>query len=280
MANFTTHIVVGTIVAGSLATLTLAADVIAQENLVAVTMAGTLGSVLPDIDLKDSRPSRALFAGLAVFFSFVLLFHFAPQLSIAEMWLLWLGTLLFVRYGLHTAFHNLTVHRGIWHSLVAGLACAFATVLAFYYVFDRHEGVAWLAGGFLFIGYLTHLVLDEIYSVDVLGNRLKKSFGTALKPFEWRDPAASAGMAVVAAAMLFMTPSISTFYEGITSRPMWTALNQRLLPKETWFGIGRGVMTAAHKIEGAPETTGSLPQPAVPGEAGAQPAESPAAARP
>ncbi|MFA5901998.1 MAG: metal-dependent hydrolase, partial [Hyphomicrobium sp.] len=69
MANFPTHIVVGTIVAGSLATLTLAADVIAPENLVAVTLAGSLGSVLPDIDLKDSRPSRALFAGLAVFFS-------------------------------------------------------------------------------------------------------------------------------------------------------------------------------------------------------------------
>ena len=56
MANFTTHIVVGTLVSGTLATLTLAADVIAPENLVAVTMAGSLGSVLPDIDLKDSRP--------------------------------------------------------------------------------------------------------------------------------------------------------------------------------------------------------------------------------
>ena len=61
MANFPTHIVVGTIVAGSLATLTLAADVIAPENLVAVTMAGSLGSVLPDIDLKDFAPQpRAL----------------------------------------------------------------------------------------------------------------------------------------------------------------------------------------------------------------------------
>ena len=67
MANFTTHIAVGTVVAGGLATLTLAADVVAPENLVAVTMAGVLGSVLPDIDLKDSRPSRAMFAGLGVF---------------------------------------------------------------------------------------------------------------------------------------------------------------------------------------------------------------------
>ena len=162
MANFTTHIVVGTVVSGSLATLTLAADVIAPQNLVAVTMAGALGSVLPDIDLKDSRPSRALFSGLAIFFSFVVLFHFAPQLSIAEMWVIWVGTLLFVRYGLHNLFHHYAVHRGIWHSIVAGVVCALATAIVFYYGFGRPDGVAWLAAGFLFIGYLTHLILDEI----------------------------------------------------------------------------------------------------------------------
>ncbi|MFA5901929.1 MAG: metal-dependent hydrolase, partial [Hyphomicrobium sp.] len=216
---------------------TLAADVIAPENLVAVTLAGSLGSVLPDIDLKDSRPSRALFAGLAVFFSFALLFHFAPHLSIAEMWALWLGTLLFVRYGLHTAFHRLANHRGVWHSWIAGLASAFATVIIFYYVFDRPDGVAWLAGGFLLIGFLTHLILDEIYSVDVLGNYIKRSFGTAFKPFDKRNPVGSALMAGAAVGLLFLTPSISTFYDGITSRPMWASLNARLLPKDSWFGV-------------------------------------------
>src|ERR1700752_3133845 len=106
MANFPTHIALGTVGSGALATVTLAADVVAPENLVAVTLAGVLGSVLPDIDLKDSRPSRAMFAGLGVFFSFAVLFHFAPRLSIAEMWILWVGTLLLVRYGVHTLFHR------------------------------------------------------------------------------------------------------------------------------------------------------------------------------
>jgi membrane-bound metal-dependent hydrolase YbcI (DUF457 family) len=262
VANFPTHIVVGTIVAGSLATLTLAADVIAPENLVAVTMAGSLGSVLPDIDLKESRPSRALFAGLAVFFSFALLFHFAPRLSIAEMWALWLGTLLFVRYPVHTMFHRLTNHRGIWHSLIAGLACAFATVIIFYYVFARPDGVAWLAGGFLLIGFLTHLILDEIYSVDVLGNHIKKSFGTAFKPIDTRNPAGSVAMTVAAVALLFFTPSITTFYDGITSRPMWASLHQRLLPQDRWFGVivDRGRLAAAPPApETIPQSTGSLP---------------------
>ncbi len=270
MANFPTHIVVGTIVAGSLATLTLAADVIAPENLVAVTMAGSLGSVLPDIDLKDSRPSRALFAGLAVFFSFALLFHFAPHLSIVEMWTLWLGTLLFVRYGLHTMFHRLATHRGVWHSWIAGIACAFATVLIFYYVFDRPDGVAWLAGGFLLIGFLTHLILDEMYSVDVLGNHIKKSFGTAFKPIDMRNPVGSAAMAVAAVVLLLLTPSISVFYEGITSRQMWTSLHQRLLPQDRWFGvvIDRQVATVPPSAGAAiPQTTGSLPTPPAAAEA-------------
>jgi len=274
MANFPTHIVVGTIVAGSLATLTLAADVIAPENLVAVTMAGSLGSVLPDIDLKDSRPSRALFAGLAVFFSFALLFHFAPHLSIVEMWTLWLGTLLFVRYGLHTMFHRLATHRGVWHSWIAGIACAFATVLIFYYVFDRPDGVAWLAGGFLLVGFLTHLILDEMYSVDVIGNHIKKSFGTAFKPIDMRNPAGSAAMAVAAVVLLLLTPSISVFYEGITSRQMWASLHQRLLPQDRWFGvvIDRQVATMPPPTGAAmPQTTGSLPTPPA-AEAAAKPA--------
>ena len=238
MANFPTHIVVGTIVAGSLATLTLAADVIAPENLVAVTMAGSLGSVLPDIDLKDSRPSRALFAGLAVFFSFALLFHFAPRLSIVEMWIAVAGNAA-VRalWRAHDVPSLATSHRGIWHSSIAGIVCAFATVLIFYYVFDRPDGVAWLAGGFLLIGFLTHLILDEMYSVDVLGNHIKKSFGTAFKPIDMRNPAGSVAMAVAAVALLLLTPSISVFYDGITSRQMWTSLHQRLLPQDRWFGV-------------------------------------------
>ncbi len=259
MANFPTHILVGTVVSGSLATLTLAADVIAPENLVAVTLAGCVGSVLPDIDLKDSRPSKALFAGLAIFFSFALLFHFAPHLSIMEMWVLWLGTLLFVLFGLQTIFHRYAVHRGIWHSIAAGLVCAFATAVFFYYVLGRPDGVGWLAGGFLFIGYLTHLILDEIYSVDVLDVHIKKSFGTALKLIDNRYKIASTAMLVAGAALLLIVPPITTFVDGISSRSMWAGLQQRVLPQHRWFDalIERGRLAGA-PVE-PPRATGSLP---------------------
>lgn len=261
MANFTTHIAAGTVVAGGLATLTLAADVVAPENLIAVTMAGVLGSVLPDIDLKDSRPSRAMFAGLGIFFSFAVLFCFATKYSIAELWILWLGTLLFVRYGLHAVFHRLSVHRGIWHSLLAAAFSAAATAVIYKTVLGRHEGVAWLAAGFMFIGYIVHLTLDEMYSVDVMDIRIKSSFGTALKLIDTRHPWASAAMAAAAALAVWATPSAQTFVDGISSRDLWAGLNRRLLPEQSWFGLidaRRGIAAAPQAA--SPITTGAIPE--------------------
>ena len=238
MANFTTHIAIGTVVSGALATLTLAADVIAPENLVAVTMAGVLGSVLPDIDLKDSRPAQAMFGGLAVFFSFVVLFTIAYKFSIAEMWMIWLGTLIGVRYGGQALFHMFSYHRGIWHSILAGVFFWFVTAITFKYVLNRHEGVAWLAGGFLFLGYMTHLVLDEIYSVDVLDTRIKASFGTAVKLFDRKRMVDSAVVAVATVAAFMFTPPAKTFIDGIVSRDLWANLNHKLLPRDkNWFRV-------------------------------------------
>jgi hypothetical protein len=237
MANFTTHIAIGTIVSGALATLTLAADVVAPENLVAVTMAGVLGSVLPDIDLKDSRPSRALFSGLAVFFSFVVLFTFANRFSVAELWILWLGTLFFVRYVVHAIFHRMSYHRGIYHSILAGLFFAFFTAMVYKHLLGRHEGVAWLAAGFMFVGYMVHLTLDEIYSVDVMDTRIKASFGTALKFYDGKHLGHSAAMLLATIAVFLLTPSTKTFMDGMRSRQVWAGLHQRLLPRDRWFGV-------------------------------------------
>ena len=270
MANFTTHIAVGTVVSGALATLTLAANVIPDEALVQVTLAGVVGSVLPDIDLKESRPSRAMFAGLAIFFSFAVLFTAAGHYSIVELWIMWLGTLLGVRYGLHSLFHRIAVHRGIWHSLLALVFCSLVTVLAFKYVMSQPDGIAWLGGAFLGMGYLTHLVLDEIYSVDVMDTRIKASFGTAIKLADfhnWRDTIA---MAVCVAGLAFISPPIKSFSDPLMSKATWTGLRAHLLPQDSWFGLVEikhqvAESPAATPASGAgtppasPITTGSLP---------------------
>lgn len=264
MANFTTHIAVGTVVSGMMASMTLAADVVNPENLVAVTLAGVVGSVLPDIDLQDSRPSQALFAGLAVFFSFVALFASAGSFSIVEMIILWLGTMLMVRYGVKGIFHQLTYHRGIWHSLLAAVFSSFTTAAIFYWLLGRHEGVAWLGAGFMFIGFLTHLILDEMYSVDVMDTRIKASFGTALKLADGRKLWHTAGMVAATGLIWFATPPTKTFVTGISSRSLWTAIDRKLLPPDRtrWFGfdVGRLAQRPAASTT-SPIATGSLPHP-------------------
>ena len=267
MANFTTHIAVGTVVSGALATLTLAADVISQESLMAVTMAGVVGSVLPDIDLKESRPSRALFAGLAVLLSFGVLFSVANRYSIAEMWIAWLGTLAFIRYPAHSIFHRFSYHRGIWHSLLAGALFWFVTAIVYHSIFGLHEGVAWLAGGFMFIGFLTHLVLDEIYSVDVFDTRIKASFGTAVKLYDYKHLSDSGVVAAACALAFFATPPAKPFIEGITSPQLWAGLHNRLLPHDAWFGVNVGddkrvalpATSSANIATGSIHTTPSAP---------------------
>lgn len=240
MANFPTHIAVGTIVSGGLATLTLAADAVSPENVLTIAVAGIIGSILPDIDLKESRPSQSMFNGLGLFIAFALLFFFVDKLSIAEMWLLWLGTYIGIRYVAYFIFHRMSYHRGIYHSVLAGLFFCFVTVIIYRYVLQRHEGVAWLAGAFTFVGYLVHLILDELYSVDVSGARIKRSFGTALKLIDRKKMGHTTAMAIATVLAFLMTPPSHVFVEGITSKPLWSALHDKLLPKGKWFGVFDG----------------------------------------
>jgi hypothetical protein len=270
MANFPTHIAVGTVVSGALATVTVAADLVAPENIVAVTLAGVLGSILPDIDLEESRPAKAMFSGLAIFFSFAVLFGLdTKKYSIAEMLVLWLGTLVLIRYGAKEAFFRISYHRGVWHSLLALVFCSLATAWVFYNLLGRHESVAWLAAVFMGVGYFTHLALDEIYSVDVMDTRIKASFGTALKLFDYRNPAHSAAMAGAVVLVFLVTPPSKPFLEVVASRSLWAGLNQRLLPRDKWFqGMAWLIeRPASRKTEVEPQAadsiaTGSLPLPA------------------
>ena len=263
MANFPTHIAVGTLVSGALATLTLAADAVAPENVLAVAIAGVVGSVLPDIDLKESRPSQAMFNGLGLFISFALLFVFVDKLSVAEMWILWVGTYVGIRYVAYFIFHRMSYHRGIYHSILAGVFFWFVTAVLYRYVLQRHEGVAWLAGAFTFIGYLVHLILDEIYSVDVMGIRIKRSFGSALKLFDHKHLGHSSAMAIATVIAFLLTPPMQVFVEGITAKPLWATLHQKLLPQGKWFGVfdGEGLKKLQARVRptrGVNITTGSI----------------------
>jgi hypothetical protein len=66
--------------------------------------------------------------------------------------------------------------------------------------------MAWLVAGFVLLGYVTHLILDEAASVDLLGRQVNRSFGTALKPASLRSWPGSLALIGLAVLLLGLAP--------------------------------------------------------------------------
>ncbi len=237
MANFRTHLAVGVVASGLLSTVSMAAALVTPGEALALTLAGAVGSLLPDIDLEASRQSGYIFGGLGIFFAFVALFRFSQSLSIAELWVLWLSIFLLVRYVIWKGFHGYTVHRGVFHSLLANVFFALVAVVVFSLVLQKTSTVAWLAGGFVFFGATIHLILDELYSIDFGGNRVKRSFGTALKLFDYRNPLTALLLIVASGILYFATPPADDVRALLRSQDNWAYLRHRLLPQGKWFDL-------------------------------------------
>jgi hypothetical protein len=235
MANFNTHLLIGALASGLAATMTMAADVVPQSDILGLTVVGVVGSILPDVDLENTEPSKLLFGGLGMALAFATLFHFHGTYSIAELWAVWLGVFLIIRYGVFWTFHKRTRHRGIFHSLLAAAFFAALTAAIFSHIFLKDPLVAWFAGLFMFGGYVVHLVLDEIYAVNYEGMRLKSSFGTALKPVDHHSWPATGLMASALVAAVLLAPPSGSFFHVVSTHNVHAFLAERLLPKDGWF---------------------------------------------
>ena len=142
----------------------------------------TLGGLLPDLDSDSGVPVRELFGITAAAFSAVAYFPLHKRLGLSpEKALVLVAAIYFlIRYGVSQLFRKMTVHRGMFHSLPAMLIAG----LAVYLGFPSDDGMLRLyLGGAVMVGFLSHLVLDEIYSVDFNGMaiRLNKFAGSAVK---------------------------------------------------------------------------------------------------
>ena len=190
------------------------------DQIVAFFVLGVFGGLLPDIDSDNSKPARILFTLLGVAAAFLVCYLLIDDYQILELALIWVAVFVLVRFGLFEVFSRFTVHRGIWHSWLALGFVALATANAMHYLAEVSAWESWLAALFVALGYLTHLCLDEIASVDLLGNRLKRSFGTALKPFSIASPAASAAMFFGALLLAHTAPSVEPVITATTRLPM------------------------------------------------------------
>lgn len=146
-----------------------------------------MGGLTPDLDSDSGRPIRELFGVAGFIFPLFLIPRLRRfGLSLEESLSILVGSYLFIRYGLSEILKRISVHRGMFHSLPALLVSGLAVYNVYH---NEHEILRYYMAGGMMLGFLLHLVLDEIYSVDLSGMpRLKQSFGTALKLFStsWR----------------------------------------------------------------------------------------------
>ena len=228
MANFNTHLGVAAVGSGMLATLCLQVGFVDAKDAILLASMGVLGGILPDIDLHYSHPSRILFSILGIVVAFLWIFSAENDLSIVYLWCAGLGIYLFVRYPFWALFQKMTVHRGSIHSIAAALLFGLIVTALSFHAFGKNDFISWLTGSFIFFGFILHLLLDEIYSVDFMGHRLKRSFGTALKLVDSKERIST--MVIITGIFLiwFLTPDIHRFLDTLTSPETYRVIIQRL----------------------------------------------------
>jgi len=120
-----------------------------------------LAGMFPDLDSASGKPLKELFGLLATVCSLFVFHHLRhAELTPADRILCAAGCYLFVRFGVRWLFARLTVHRGMWHSLPAAFLMAELTFLLSGDVVGSSGAV--ILGAGVFLGFLSHLVLDEI----------------------------------------------------------------------------------------------------------------------
>jgi len=165
------------------------------HSLMAGAVCGVSG-MLPDLDSDSGRPVREMFGLTAAIVPLLMLPRLQEiGLTIEQAILILAAAYVFIRFGLSALFKRLTVHRGMFHSVPAALIAAEIGFLAHN---CDHETGAWLLAGGVLLGFMSHLMLDEIYSVDSTG-AYKKSAGTAMKFASKSMPANLATYSMLAA---------------------------------------------------------------------------------
>ncbi len=183
MADYQNHLKWGAISAIACSFTASLLGFAAPQYIPLLVGTAVIASLAPDVDSNSSRPLALIFQGAAILIPPILIWrirwlHANPERAIF-VWLLSAGLVL---YPIKWLFKRFTIHRGIFHSVPAAVLLG---VICFFLA--RNEGMGrklQIAFGFVaFTGYITHLLLDELWAVDFNGKKVKKkkSFGTAFK---------------------------------------------------------------------------------------------------
>jgi hypothetical protein len=181
MAGFKTHIATSTTLGVGYAAGAHYFFGVPPETCVLAGGLCSMSGMLPDLDSDSGVPLRESVAFAAAAIPMMMVRRFERLgMPLESMILACMVIYLVIRFGLAAILKKYTVHRGMFHSLPAALIAGECTFL----VFDQENlWLRYFIAGSVVLGFLSHLVLDEIWSIDVRRGRLrlKSSFGTAIK---------------------------------------------------------------------------------------------------
>ncbi len=150
----------------------------------------SVAGMMPDLDSGPGIPLRESVAFAAAVVPMLML-HRLQQTGMPLEAIILSGAAIYlaIRFGLFWLLKTYATHRGMFHSLPAAAIAGQIVFLAF----AAEEPLRrYFVSSAVVLGFLTHLVLDEIWSVKLgyFGPKFKKSFGTALKfagPKPWSN---------------------------------------------------------------------------------------------
>lgn len=230
MANFNTHLNGAFAVSGILGLTVYKTGLIDDSGFLMCVALGTIGGLLPDLDSDNSTPIKLGFNVASFMFAFGLVMHWRDELSLLALMALWLAGYGFMRYVVFKLFTSMTVHRGIIHSVpyMAVLGLGFTSFS--YYLLDNTLSASWFFGLFLFGGAMVHLALDELYSVNLMGLKMKRSSGTAMKFYQHKDKWWYLLLYVLIALLIYFAPTFTDFWQQIRDPAPWAKLRVGILP--------------------------------------------------
>ncbi|MGB3750332.1 MAG: hypothetical protein WA945_02090 [Arcobacteraceae bacterium] len=184
MASFAQHVNTAVVISGIAIAPLYGSSLIDINQALALLFFGLIGGILPDIDLENSKPIQITSSILSIFIPLLAILTLLESLSISKMLFIWFLSSLLLHFFIFKVLLNLTVHRGVIHSVPMGIVFAQVLFIVFHEVLHFEALFSLLCSIFLFMGFIIHLLLDELVSLNAFGMSFKKSLGSALKFYD------------------------------------------------------------------------------------------------
>ena len=218
MADFKRHVTCSSTTGVFVGGAAFVCGVPPATSLVAAGLCGLAG-MLPDVDSDSSRSFKTCMH-IAAVLGAMLAIQGSRILRIDHDWGIFAASCVFffILYVVSSMIQKLTVHRGMIHSIPAAVIAGQCV-----YLVSEGDTTARIAKALgLTAGFLSHLILDEVYSIDSTGKafKIKKSFGTAVKMIDYKHKHITATFYAVALLLGALIANESVLFEEFGLREL------------------------------------------------------------